>query len=78
MVEIIIRPHHFKWVIIKNKNYDMMRTYPRYENFKDIPQVDHDAFNVRNSIIEMGGREQDIQTLENVDFDAFAKLFREL
>ena len=55
-----IRPHHFKWIIIKNRQYGHMRTFEGYSNFQDIPQVDADANNVKNGIIEMGGREQDI------------------
>ena len=78
MVDSIIRPSHFKWVIIKNKNYDLMRTYLKYENFKDLKHVDADAINVRNSIIEMGGRAQDIETHEDIDSEAFKKLFNKL
>ena len=61
MVESNIRPSHFRWIIIKNKSYDHMRTYERYGSFKDLPQVDADAENVKNGIIEMGGKEEDIE-----------------
>ena len=35
----IVRPTKFKWVIIKNEFYDQMRTFPGYEGFVDMPEV---------------------------------------
>ena len=42
-LDIIVRPTHYKWVIIKNERYDRMRTYEGYENFADMPEVNEDA-----------------------------------
>ena len=53
-------PDHFKWVIIKHRNYDHMRTYEGYNGFDNIDQTEDDAVKVRASILEMGGREEDI------------------
>ena len=72
------KPHHFKWIIIKNRHYNHMRKFKGYSTFQDIPQVDNDAENVRNSIIEMGGKENDIELIEEADFNKFKQLFKKL
>ena len=48
------RPHYYKWVIVKNKRYDQLRTYEGFEKFQDIEQVDQDAMNVLEGIKGFG------------------------
>ena len=78
MVEANIRPHHFKWVLIKNRTYDHMRSFNGYAGFADIPQVDTDAANVKQGLIEMGQRELDIVIIEDADFNSFSNLINGL
>ena len=61
-------PKHFKWIIIKNKDYSQMRTYEGYSHFADLPAIDADAEFVRNQILEMGFSSWDIEVLENLNF----------
>ena len=65
-------PRHFKWLIIKNKDYSQMRTYEGFSSYADLPSIDADAEFVRNQILEMGFRSADIQVLENLDFRGFS------
>ena len=65
-----MKPDHFKWIIIKNKTYNHMRTFEHYENFGDLLQTENDAINVRKGILELGGREEDIQQIDEADFPA--------
>ena len=48
-----------------------MRTYDEYGGFADLPAVDDDAENVRNSILEMGYSEGDIEVHADIDFKGF-------
>ena len=36
MVETHFRPNHYKWVIIKNRSYNVLRDMPGYTGFADI------------------------------------------
>ena len=40
MVDAHFRPDHFKWVIIKNRHYNVLRDTPGYHGFQDIDQVE--------------------------------------
>ena len=56
---------HAKWIIIRNKTYDVLRTKEGCHGFADLPAVDDDALNVKRGIIELGALEEDI--IELVD-----------
>ena len=56
---------HFKWVIIRNKNYGELRKKEGCEAFSDLPAVDQDAINIRRGIKSLGARDEDI--IEIVD-----------
>ena len=49
-----------------------------FRKFADIPNVDDDATNVKNGLIELGARRSDIIEVENADFKAFKALIREM
>ena len=72
------RPYYFKWVIVKNKRYDVLRTYEGFENFQDIDQVDQDAETVIAGIKGLGAGKMDIVECTNYTFDDFKQLFRGL
>ena len=72
------KPHHYKWIIIKNKHYEFLQTFSGYENFANIDQVDNDARNVKNGIIGLGARQLDIQVIEDADFKTFSSLMTDL
>ena len=55
-----------------------MRTYDEYGGFADLPAVDDDAENVRNSILEMGYSEGDIEVHADIDFNGFKILMKNL
>ena len=57
------------WIIIKNKNYDILRTIASFgSKYKDLPQVDNDAINVKNGCKELGADITDILTYEDVSY----------
>ena len=62
-------PDKCLWIIIKNKNYDTLRTKSEYwSKYKDLPQVDNDATNVKNGCKELGADITDILTYEDVSY----------
>ena len=66
------RPSHYKWVIIKNQHYDVLRETEGYQNFQDIDQVEQDAINVRKGIMGLGARRMDIIEIEDASFKDFS------
>ena len=74
----LFRPHHYKWVIIKNRHYHVLRETDGYHNFQDIDQVEQDAINVRNGIMGLGARRMDILEIEDADFKAFSETIGDL
>ena len=59
---------HAKWIIIRNKTYDVLRTKEGCNGFADLPAVDDDALNIKRGITELGAQEEDI--IELVDLTA--------
>ena len=72
MVQANFRPSHYKWVIIKNRHYDVLRETDGYQGFQDIDQVEQDAINVRNGIMGLGARRLDIVEIEDASFKDFS------
>ena len=68
-------PERSYWIILKNKNYDVLRNAPGWENFADIPNVDADAENAKRGFISLGASIADIQIYENLSFDDMKSLF---
>ena len=68
-------PDRCYWIIIKNKNYDVLRTNAAWANFADIPNVDADAENAKRGFISLGASIADIQTYENLSFEDMKSLF---
>lgn len=73
-----VRPRFYKWIIIKNKSYNLRRKIPGYEGFSDINEVIEDAINVRKGVMGLGARPIDIIEIEDCDFKSFEQLFRNL
>ena len=53
-------PDIFKWIIIKNRYYDLVRTLHQFRGFCDIHEVEDDAENVLKGIKGFGARQEDI------------------
>ena len=68
-------PDRCYWIIIKNKNYDVLRTNAAWANFADIPNVDADAVNAKNGFVSLGANIADIKIIEDASFDDFKSLF---
>ena len=50
----------FKWVIIRNKNYELLKAKEGFEGFANIDEVDQDAINVKRGIKQLGAKDEDI------------------
>ena len=70
-------PNNYKWVIIKHKNYDIVRNYFR-KGWINLPQVDQDEVNVRKGIKGLGAREEDIVVLTDQSFAELRAFFKQL
>ena len=68
-------PDRCYWIIIKNKNYDVLRNDPNWSTFADIPNVDADSVNAKNGFISLGANIADINIVENASFDDLKSLF---
>ena len=53
-------PDIFKWIIIKNRLYNLVRTVHQFRGFSDLPEVEDDAVNVLKGIKGLGARQEDI------------------
>ena len=73
-----VQPVHFKWIIIKNKRYEKLRTKPGFDGFADLPAVDDDAVNVKKGVKGLGARVKDINVYEDTDFDELYELFKDI
>ena len=40
-------PFKFIWVLVLNKNYDLLRVLPGYKSFHDLTHVENDAKNTK-------------------------------
>ena len=49
-------PDIFKWIIIKNRFYDLVRTVHHYRGFCDLEEVEDDTENVLKGINGLGAR----------------------
>ena len=79
MVDAHFRPNHFKWLIVKNRHYNDLRTEMEgYHGFQDIDQVEADARNVRNGIIGLGARRIDILEIGDANFKDFHDVIGDL
>ena len=82
------RPDHYKWVIVKNRRYNLLRKKPRkdtedldttgYEKIQDIKEVEDDAKNVRKGIIGLGARSEDITEFEDASYKNFSDQIKKL
>ena len=70
-------PDIFKWVIIKHKHYEQVRSYFG-KGWCNIPQVDQDVVNVLKGIKGLGARDQDITILEDQSKIQLRKFFQKL
>ena len=71
-------PDIFKWIIIKHKHYETVRSYFG-KGWINIPQVDEDGKNVLKGIKGLGARDEDIRILEDkssIELRAFFKKLR--
>ena len=68
-------PDRCYWIIIKNKNYEVLRNDPNWSGFEDIPNVDADATNAKAGFISLGASIADITTVENASFEDLKSLF---
>ena len=66
------KPNCYKWIIIKNRHYDVLRETEGYYGFQDIDQVEEDAVNIRNGIMGLGARRMDIVEIEDASFKDFS------
>ena len=65
----------YYWIIIKNKNYEILRNDPNWSAFADIPNVDADAVNAKNGFMSLGANICDITTVENASFEDLKNIF---
>ena len=68
-------PDRCYWIIIKNKNYEVLAQDPNWSAFANIPNVDQDAVNAKNGFISLGANIADINIVENASFDDLKNLF---
>ena len=68
-------PDRCYWIIIKNKNYEVLRNDPNWSGFEDIPNVDADAMNAKAGFMSLGASIADITTVENASFEDLKSLF---
>ena len=79
MVDTHYRPNKYKWLIIKNRHYnDLRSSMEGYHGFQDIDQVENDARNVRNGIIGLGARRMDIIEIGDASFKDFQDTFSDI
>ena len=68
-------PDRCYWIIIKNKNYEVLAQDANWSAFANIPNVDQDAVNAKNGFISLGANIADILTVENASFEDLKSLF---
>lgn len=68
-------PDRSYWIIIKNKNYEVLAQDPNWSAFANIPNVDQDAVNAKKGFQSLGANIADITTVENASFDDLKSLF---
>ena len=68
-------PERCYWIIIKNKNYEVLAQDPHWSAFANIPNVDQDAINAKNGFMSLGASIADITTVEDASFADLKSLF---
>ena len=61
-------PERCYWIIIKNKNYEVLAQDPNWSAFANIPNVDQDAINAKNGFMSLGASLADITIVEDASF----------
>ena len=64
-------PQKFIWVLVLNKNYDLLREQSGYESFHDLTHVDNDAKNTKAGFKYLGAETSDMLVLEDLDVPGF-------
>ena len=68
-------PDRCYWIIIKNKNYEVLAQDPGWSAFANIPNVDQDAVNAKKGFVSLGANIADINIVEDASFDELKSLF---
>ena len=68
-------PDRCCWIIIKNKNYEILAQDPNWSAFANIPNVDHDAINAKKGFMSLGANFADITIVEDASFDDLKSIF---
>ena len=68
-------PDRCYWIIIKNKNYEVLAQDPNWSAFANIPNVDQDAINAEKGFKSLGANRVDITIIENASFEDLKSLF---
>jgi hypothetical protein len=68
-------PDRCYWIIIKNKNYEVLAQDPNWSAFANIPNVDQDAINAEKGFKSLGANRVDITIMENASFEDLKSLF---
>ena len=64
-------PQKFIWVLVLNKNYDLLRQQSGYESFHDLTHVENDAKNTKAGFKQLGAKDRDMLVFEDLDVAGF-------
>ena len=64
-------PQKFIWVLVLNKNYDLLRQQTGYESFHDLTHVENDAKNTKAGFKQLGANNIDMLVFEDLDEPGF-------